>query len=96
MKSFIIQKYMEKPLLYNKRKFDIRSFVLVNVNNNIMKAYWYQEFYIRTSSVNYVLENLDNRMIHLTNDSVQKKGEEYGRFEDGNKVSMQDFQKFID
>jgi len=27
-------------------------------------------------------------MIHLTNDSVQKKGEEYGRFEDGNKVSI--------
>ena len=25
-------------------------------------------------------------MVHLTNDAVQKKGEEYGKFENGNKV----------
>lgn len=25
-------------------------------------------------------------MTHLTNDAVQKKGEEYGKFESGNKV----------
>ena len=27
-------------------------------------------------------------MIHLTNDAVQKKSEDYGRFESGNKVSF--------
>ena len=27
-------------------------------------------------------------MIHLTNDAVQKKGEEYGKFENGNKVRL--------
>lgn len=26
-------------------------------------------------------------MVHLTNDAVQKKGEEYGKFENGNKVT---------
>jgi len=26
-------------------------------------------------------------MIHLTNDAVQKKSEDYGKFESGNKVS---------
>ena len=30
-------------------------------------------------------------MIHLTNDAVQKKGEEYGKFENGNKVKLQNF-----
>ena len=28
--SFVIQKYMEKPLLFHGRKFDIRVWVLVN------------------------------------------------------------------
>lgn len=30
MNSFIIQKYIEKPLLVHKRKFDIRVWVLVS------------------------------------------------------------------
>ena len=30
-------------------------------------------------------------MIHLTNDAVQKKSDNYGRFEKGNKVSFDDF-----
>ena len=29
-------------------------------------------------------------MIHLTNDAVQKKSEEYGKYESGNKVLMID------
>lgn len=35
-------------------------------------------------------------MIHLTNDAVQKKDEEYGKYENSNKVSYEDFQKYID
>lgn len=34
--------------------------------------------------------------MHLTNDAVQKKGEEYGRFESCNKVSLADFEKYVD
>jgi len=35
-------------------------------------------------------------MIHLTNDAVQKKSEDYGRFESGNKLSYTEFQKYLD
>lgn len=35
-------------------------------------------------------------MIHLTNDAVQKKSEDYGKFESGNKLSYTDFQKYMD
>lgn len=35
-------------------------------------------------------------MIHLTNDAVQKKAEDYGKFEAGNKLSYVDFQNYID
>ncbi len=35
-------------------------------------------------------------MIHLTNDAVQKKSEDYGKYENGNKISFADFQKYLD
>jgi tubulin--tyrosine ligase len=34
-------------------------------------------------------------MIHLTNDAVQKKSEEYGKFENGNKISYSEFDRFL-
>jgi len=35
-----------------------------------MKGYWFEEGYIRTSSAIFTLKNLNNKMIHLTNDAV--------------------------
>eukprot|EP00913_Durusdinium_trenchii_P014223 g13349.t1 len=43
----------------------------------------------------YTTKILD-RMVHLNNDAVQKQGEEYGKFETGNKLSLEEFQKFLD
>lgn len=34
--------------------------------------------------------------MHLTNDAVQKKGEEYGKFENFNKVSFAELQRYIE
>ena len=51
-----------------------------------MKAYWFEEGYIRKSSSIFSLKNLSNKMIHLTNDAIQKKSDDYGKFEGGNKV----------
>ncbi len=48
-RSYIVQRYL-MPFLYNKRKFDIRCYVLVTSVKGIYKAYWYEEGYIRTSS----------------------------------------------
>ena len=50
LRTFIVQKYIDRPLLYHKRKFDIRHFMLVTCFNGHFKAYWYEEGYIRTSS----------------------------------------------
>lgn len=85
--TYIVQKYIERPLLYQKRKFDIRCYVLITSINGIQKGYWYQDGYIRTSSNEYSLENMD-KQIHLTNDAIQKKCEEYGKHESGNKVRV--------
>ena len=42
------------------------------------------------------MDNIKDRFIHLTNDAVQKNSPEYGKFEDGNKLSYQEFQEYID
>ncbi|CAD8073321.1 unnamed protein product [Paramecium sonneborni] len=94
-KTFIVQKYMEKPLLYNKRKFDIRCYILMTSINNKFKAYWYQEGYIRTSCKEFSLDDVEDKFTHLTNDAVQKKNQNYGKYETGNKVSFNEFQKYL-
>ena len=56
-----------------------------------MKAYVYEEGYIRTSSYEFDINNLHDRLIHLTNDAVQKRDKNYGKYEIGNKMSYQEF-----
>ena len=87
LRTFILQKYMEKPLLYKGRKFDIRHYMLLTSFNGITKAYWFPEGYIRTSSSQFSLKKGTNLYIHLTNDAIQKNSEEYGKYEKGNKIS---------
>jgi hypothetical protein len=42
------------------------------------------------------MKNCSNKYIHLTNDAVQKKATEYSKFEMGNKVRFEEFQKYLD
>lgn len=44
---WVVQKYIERPLLYNTRKFDIRVWVLLTEDFQI---YYYKHGYLRTSS----------------------------------------------
>eukprot|EP00826_Nyctotherus_ovalis_P065252 TRINITY_DN9586_c0_g1_i7.p1 TRINITY_DN9586_c0_g1~~TRINITY_DN9586_c0_g1_i7.p1 ORF type:complete len:521 (-),score=99.88 TRINITY_DN9586_c0_g1_i7:21-1583(-) len=70
-RAFVIQKYIERPLLFNERKFDIRVWVLVTQE---MKLYFFKEGYIRTSCEKYTISNndIDKKGIHLTNNAIQK------------------------
>lgn len=56
------------------------------VNNNL-QAYWYADGYLRTSCKEYSMKNVTNRLVHLTNDAIQKRCDDYGKFESGNKLS---------
>ena len=94
--THIIQKYIERPLLISNRKFDIRCYGLLTSINGNLKGYFYEDGYIRTSCKEFTLDNLANRFIHLTNDAVQKKSDDYGKFENGNKMSYQNLQKYIE
>ena len=60
-----------------------------------MKAYFYRDGYIRTSSKEFSMNNLYNKYVHLVNDAVQKYGEDYGKYEPGNKLTYCELQKYF-
>jgi len=71
-------------------------FGLVQIVDSIhFRGYFYKEGYIRTSSYEYDLENLQDKNVHLTNDAVQGKNQAYGQFEQANKISMKDFAAYF-
>ncbi len=92
--SSIIQKYIERPLLFNGRKFDIRCYGLITSVNGLIKGYFYREGYLRTSSKKFTLKSL-KRSVHLTNEAVQIRYDNFGKFEAGNKVSFSEFQTYL-
>ena len=89
--EIIIQKYLDNPLLYYKRKFDIRCFVLVDSNLNV---FFCKEGHLKASSEFYDLSST-NKLIHITNYSLQKKSSRFEQYEDGNEISYNDFKKFL-
>jgi len=72
--------------LIKRRKFDMRCYGMLSSINGAMKGYFYNDGYLRTSCREYNVANLQSRFIHLTNDAVQKRCEDYGKYENGNKV----------
>ena len=50
LRTYIVQKYIDRPLLYKKRKIDFRLFMLLTSVNGHQKGYFFKEGYIRTSS----------------------------------------------
>ena len=88
----VVQKYIEKPLLYFGRKFDIRIWVLLTHD---FKVYMFNEGHLKCCSVKYDL-NIDDNFSHLTNYSFQKYNNNFGRYEKGNEVSFDDLQYNIE
>lgn len=94
-KTYILQLYIDRPMLYNRRKFDIRHYMMISNLYGVVRGYWYSEGYIRTSSYEFDVHNFE-REIHLTNDAVQKYCDDYGRYEPANKLSYGEFQRYLD
>lgn len=69
--NWIMQKYIENPMIVNNRKFDLRIWVLVTDINPLTIWFWNKP-YVRFPAADYNDANLDDRFIHLTNNSVAK------------------------
>lgn len=95
-RSFVVQKYLERPLLIHKRKFDIRLWALIT-GVKPLQLWVYEKCYIRFSVLDYDLTNLDNRFVHLTNNSVSKDAAEFSDNEiQGCMWSLRKFRKYME
>ena len=93
----IIQKYIEAPFLYNRRKFDIRIWVLFTFlsDNYKFEVYVFKEGHLKACSETFDLYS-DDLYVHLTNYSVQKYNKNFSKIEIGNEISFQTFQNELD
>ena len=74
----IISKYIIDPHLIDGFKYDLRIYVLV-LSYDPLKIYFYYEGLVRFATIKYTteIESIDEMLIHLTNFSVNKNGDNY-------------------
>jgi tubulin polyglutamylase TTLL5 len=73
----VVSRYITNPLLINGHKFDLRIYVVVTCFEPL-RIYIYKEGLARFASEQYSSKiNKDNKFIHLTNYSINKKNDNF-------------------
>ncbi|CAI6354325.1 unnamed protein product [Macrosiphum euphorbiae] len=73
--NYILQKYIERPLLINTCKIDLRQWFLVT-NMNPVVVWMYKEGYVRFCANSFSMKN-KHESIHLSNVRLQMKYRKY-------------------
>ena len=78
----VISRYISNPLLINGHKFDLRIYVVVT-SYEPLRVYVFKEGLARFASESYSTKlNKNNKFIHLTNYSLNKKNEKFVQNDD--------------
>jgi hypothetical protein len=89
--SFVVQKYIESPMLINERKFDIRIWAMLTPSYEV---FFFKEGYLRFSCYKYSTKDHNNPFIHLTNNSIQKHSSDYNE-ESGNQIYLSEMKNHM-
>lgn len=69
---YIVQKYVERPMLVYNTKFDIRQYFLVQIDEDYLKVWSSPMCSIKFASVEFTKRNF-HESIHITNTAIQLK-----------------------
>ncbi|XP_045158569.1 tubulin polyglutamylase TTLL7-like [Mercenaria mercenaria] len=97
---FIVQEYVEKPLLMDGYKFDLRIYVLIT-SCDPLRVFLFNDGLVRMSTEKYLPpaeNNISHLFMHLTNYSVNKHNEFYEKgasLDAGSKRSIKSFNEYL-
>lgn len=74
--EWVGQKYIERPLIIHKKKFDIRQWILVT-DFSPLTIWFYNDCYLRFCAEDYNTSEISNRFSHLSNNSIAKYSENF-------------------
>eukprot|EP01125_Pyxidicula_operculata_P016845 TRINITY_DN5835_c0_g1_i2.p1 TRINITY_DN5835_c0_g1~~TRINITY_DN5835_c0_g1_i2.p1 ORF type:complete len:445 (+),score=60.73 TRINITY_DN5835_c0_g1_i2:1336-2670(+) len=91
---YVVQKYVETPLLLSNKKFDIRQFALVTSLDPLV-VFIHNDCYLRFTTQKFSLDDLD-LFKHLTNHQVQKNSPTFDDVEiPGSQWSLAQFKEYL-
>ncbi|KAH9492090.1 Tubulin polyglutamylase ttll7 [Bulinus truncatus] len=97
---FVVQEYLDKPLLLDGYKFDLRIYVLIT-SCDPLRIFLFNDGLVRLATEKYLTPhetNLNHLFMHLTNYSVNKQSQFYEKnngHDTGSKRSIRYFNEYL-
>jgi len=93
--AYVVQKYLQNPLLIGGKKFDIRIYVLVTSFSPLV-IYLYRSGFARFSCDRFTMNaaEISNNTVHLTNVAIQKHSDNYDE-KRGGKWNLAHLKKYL-
>lgn len=88
---FVIQKYIEKPLLYHGYKFDIKVFALYTQARDL---YLFSESLVQLAAIPFDLEKL-NYYAHMANPAISSQCSDFGSVVPGNVMTLKALEEHL-
>lgn len=70
--NYLVQKYVERPLLVFRTKFDMRQYFLIMIDDTHLRCFSHWICSVKFASQEYTLDDFDES-IHITNACIQQK-----------------------
>uniref|UniRef100_A0A336MWN6 CSON005251 protein n=1 Tax=Culicoides sonorensis TaxID=179676 RepID=A0A336MWN6_CULSO len=70
--KYVVQKYVECPMLVHDTKFDLRQYFLIMIDDTHLRCFSHWICSVKFASEKYILTDFSER-IHITNSCVQQK-----------------------